>query len=130
MSETAIKKEKARKYNLEYKKKNKEELKRKRPKYREKNSFKISQQVRERKFRNRYGITIAEYNLLCASQDFCCAICEEQVIFPKTLNVDHDHASGEIRGLLCGSCNRGIGLLKDKKEIVKRAFIYLEEHEL
>lgn len=117
--------EKSREYNLRYKQENKHEIKEKRQNYAEKNAFKISQQVRERKFKSRYGITKAEYDLLCASQDFSCAICDDQILHPQRLHVDHDHTTGEIRGLLCGKCNRGIGLLRDDPIILEKAIKYL-----
>lgn len=118
---------KVREYNLRYKQEKKHEIKTQRKTYRAKNTFKISEQVRERKFRNRYGITKAEYDLLCASQEFCCAICGEQIIYPKRLNVDHDHKTGEVRGLLCGNCNRALGLFNDDPNNLKNAINYLKQ---
>jgi hypothetical protein len=43
--------------------------------------------------------------------------------------VDHNHETGQIRGVLCHQCNRGIGAFKDNIERMKRALNYLEEHE-
>lgn len=56
-----------------------------------------------------YGITLQEYNDLLQSQDGKCGICSK---FPsnKRLAVDHNHITGEVRGLLCDNCNRGIGM--------------------
>lgn len=119
--------EKFRKYNLDYKQKNSEEIKKKRSVYRSKKTYKIAQQTREIKLKTRYKITKAEYDLLCASQDFCCSICGRQVLWPERLNVDHDHKTKEIRGLLCGNCNRALGLLHDDIKSLKRAIIYLKK---
>lgn len=47
----------------------------------------------------------------------------------KRLAVDHDHKTGKVRGLLCGNCNTGIGLLKDDWKILTLAIIYLQENE-
>ncbi len=59
-------------------------------------------------------------------QDHKCLICEVSVEeFPQILAVDHDHATGEVRGLLCNKCNRGIGLLGDSTQNLKRAIEYL-----
>jgi hypothetical protein len=59
--------------------------------------------------RLRFGITLEQYNSLLAKQRGCCAICERDASeFNTRLAVDHDHASGEIRGLLCNYCNRRI----------------------
>lgn len=65
----------------------------------------------------RYGLTIEDYNVLVEKQNGLCAICglpEKTIRGGKLLPIaiDHNHRSGEIRGLLCQSCNRAIGLLK------------------
>ncbi len=69
----------------------------------------------------RHGITGDEYALLAEAQEFCCAICAQ----PEELCVDHDHKTGEIRGLLCKKCNSGIGLLGDDPARVATALTYL-----
>lgn len=43
----------------------------------------------------------------------------------RSLDVDHDHATGEVRGLLCNRCNQAIGLLQDDPLIVRSALVYL-----
>lgn len=74
-----------------------------------------------------YGITAAKYNAMLEVQGGCCAICgktpEEN---ERKLSVDHDHATGEVRGLLCSNCNRGIGLLQDSPELCELAVLYLK----
>lgn len=52
-----------------------------------------------------------------------CIICGDNC----RLDVDHDHATGKIRGLLCSRCNRGIGFFKDNPEILLKARDYLEK---
>lgn len=71
-----------------------------------------------------YGITVEKYNEMLAQQNGCCAICSKE--HPK-LVVDHSHATGNVRGLLCRSCNTGIGCLKESREIFSSALAYLEE---
>lgn len=73
----------------------------------------------------KYGITLEEYEEQVTLRENYCDICCEKV---KTLHVDHNHNTGKIRGYLCGSCNRGIGLLKDKSAICRSAAGYLEKH--
>lgn len=52
-----------------------------------------------------------------------CEICQSQA----ELEVDHDHVTGRYRGLLCGRCNRALGLLGDSPELLARAALYLLE---
>lgn len=77
-----------------------------------------------------YGITLDEYNRMLIDQGGCCAICGAREGRSKAggvrLHVDHDHATGKARGLLCGTCNRGIGQLGDDPARVRAAVRYLE----
>jgi hypothetical protein len=52
-----------------------------------------------------------------------CEICARQ--FEKTPHLDHDHATGEFRGWLCGSCNGGLGLFRDSIDTLQHAIAYL-----
>lgn len=73
----------------------------------------------------RYGITPNEYDELLESQNGVCAICLQECKSGRRLAVDHDHKTGAVRGLLCGSCNRAIGNLQDDPEVLQRALDYL-----
>lgn len=73
--------------------------------------------------RNKYGIVEAEVAGLLESQDSRCAICT--VSIEADAHVDHDHESREVRGLLCGSCNRGLGMFRDSPEALEKAAAYL-----
>jgi len=70
-----------------------------------------------------YGISIEQYNQLFVDQNGVCAICGGTDI--KKLSVDHNHITGQIRGLLCQACNAGIGFLKDDINILVSAVEYL-----
>ena len=74
--------------------------------------------------KNFNGFTIEQYNKLLEKQDFCCGICKES----RPLHVDHSHVTGKIRGLLCGSCNRAIGLLQESTKILVEAVEYLNHN--
>lgn len=72
----------------------------------------------------RYGITPEEYDSLLAEQEGRCRICEAE---RALLHVDHDHETNEVRGLLCGNCNRGLGIFSDDPARLRAAARYLEE---
>lgn len=75
----------------------------------------------------RYGITAADYDSILAAQGGRCACCGAAANRSgKRLFVDHDHATGSVRGVICLNCNRGIGSLGDTIEGVRRALNYLE----
>jgi len=80
----------------------------------------------ELRLKNIYGIDLSEYNRIFAIQNYACAICINK---PKTrrLAVDHDHKTGQIRGLLCQRCNHGLlGSAHDSIPLLERAISYLE----
>lgn len=78
---------------------------------------------RNKKLKKRYSITVDEYDALHAAQQGICAICKSET---DKLVVDHDHNTGKVRGLLCNTCNLGIGGLKDSPTILLSAIDYLE----
>lgn len=71
---------------------------------------------------NRYGITLGQWASMVSYADNCCEICGKR---SDSLCVDHDHITGEVRGVLCRSCNKAIGQLGDTAESVQRAADYL-----
>ena len=78
----------------------------------------------------RFKITLKDYDNLLKEQNYCCALCKRhQSEFIRELNVDHDHTTGAIRGLLCNSCNTGLGKLGDNIEGLQRAIEYLKKAE-
>lgn len=57
-----------------------------------------------------YGISIFDYNKMLKDQNGVCKICnKEEVLYNRTLAVDHCHTTGKIRGLLCMDCNKHLG---------------------
>lgn len=76
-----------------------------------------------------YGITPEDYDKLYRQQNGCCALCgRHQSDLTKTLCIDHDHKTGIVRGLLCLSCNRGVGYLQDDAELCLKAYNYLRKN--
>lgn len=73
-----------------------------------------------------YGITLAQFESMLASQRYRCAICLTLLHGRRAAHVDHDHKTGRVRGILCTHCNRGIGCLRDDPAALRRAARYLE----
>lgn len=74
-----------------------------------------------------YGITGEQYDELYEMQGRKCAICVTSTGASKRLAVDHNHETGEVRGLVCGRCNHNLlGAAHDTTDILKRAIAYLE----
>ena len=86
--------------------------------------------VRANARRRHYAISEHDFNQLFSEQDERCSICCVQFDYSiRHLSpcVDHDHATGAVRGLLCGNCNTGLGMLGDSEENLMRAALYLEQ---
>jgi hypothetical protein len=86
---------------------------------------------RRQTLRQKYDVSLEEYANLLASQNGVCAICQEpekaknRAGSIRLLAVDHCHASGKIRGLLCFECNRGLGAFRDNPKLLSDAIDYL-----
>ena len=81
--------------------------------------------ARERSLKAMYGINTDFYNRLYTEQNGKCAICSKNQV--AKLSVDHNHVNGSVRGLLCVSCNVGLGMFKDNQEIMAKAIDYLKK---
>lgn len=77
--------------------------------------------------RQKYGLTLAQYEAMRDEQGGLCAICRRPPDV-KGLAVDHDHATGSVRALLCGNCNTALGKFGDSPELMRAAIAYLDEH--
>lgn len=77
--------------------------------------------ARERYIQKRYGISEAEYDALM--EDAICAICSA-----PAENLDHCHASGNVRAPLCGPCNRMLGQARDDPSRLRDGAAYLEQY--
>mgnify|MGYP001575496867 CR=1 FL=1 len=74
----------------------------------------------------KYGITLEQRDAMLADQGGCCAICKTtEPGRGKAWNVDHCHATGQVRGLLCVRCNFVGGHAKDKVDVLVNAAVYL-----
>jgi len=97
--------------------------------WRKNNPDKIKRMRRKTSLKNKYNITIDNYNSMFITQEGRCNICNiHQSKLNKILCVDHCHKTGKVRGLLCEGCNFAIGIFKDDINILSNAIEYLKEH--
>jgi hypothetical protein len=76
--------------------------------------------------KRKYEMTLEDYERMFETQGGVCAICSEARPEERTLHVDHDHATGVIRGLLCFRCNNALGDFREEYELFQRAADYLD----
>jgi hypothetical protein len=93
------------------------------PRYRA-NARKTAREWRLKKY---YGISSKDYEILLENQEYKCYICGHPHKEKDKLVVDHNHLTGNVRGLLCHNCNRGLGVFKDDKTLLEKAIKYLEK---
>ena len=88
---------------------------------------------RKRNNLRRYGITLEQYDDMMLKQDGVCAICKQRETMKNkhgitvNLSVDHDHETGQVRGLLCRNCNVGLGNFSDDIRVMRVAISYLSK---
>lgn len=91
--------------------------------------------ARKSRLKRKFGMTLADYDGMLEKQKGVCAICgkketkHDRYGSIKNLQVDHDHISGKVRGLLCFMCNAGVGLFDDNAENLQAAIYYLNPME-
>jgi hypothetical protein len=78
--------------------------------------------------RRKFGMTVEEYERRAADQDGRCYLCGTPPAEGQSLDVDHDHRTGEVAKLLCRNCNQGLGkFFEDPGLMVAAAFYVLEQ---
>ena len=88
---------------------------------------------RRRNVRVTYGLSLETLELMQQMQGNKCAICRGELERPGVkkrgdMHIDHDHQTGDVRGLLCGQCNVGLGSFKDDPETLTAAARYIRRH--
>lgn len=96
--------------------------------WQQRNPFASARHKRNHHLLRKFGITLNEANALLVEQGERCAICGDrlQPEKPPFPHVDHDHKTGKVRGILCFSCNAGLGAFKDSPVRLRLAIAYLE----
>lgn len=95
--------------------------------YQKRSSAKRKNARQDYHIKKRYGLSRADYSAMLEAQGGLCAAngCSE-TLFGGKLCVDHDHATGKVRGLLCHGCNLALGKVHDSVEKLKGLISYLE----
>lgn len=89
-------------------------------------SVRALQMARARNLTKKYGLTQEEYDMLWFAQDGLCRICSRpETQRSRSLRVDHNHRNRQVRGLLCHTCNSGLGMFKDDVGWLIKAISYL-----
>ncbi len=113
-------------YDKEYYAKNTE----KRKKYSLKYHYAHRDQIKKYKekyfYYKKYNLSLEELSIILTAQNNKCAICKSNFSKRNVPCIDHDHNTGQIRGILCRKCNLGLGLFNDNKELIISAFGYLD----
>lgn len=112
----------------EWRERNPEKYREGQRRYREEHGERRRERDRAGHLSRTYGLTPADYDFLVSVQGGRCAICDKAD--SKGLHVDHDHRTGLVRGLLCGRCNKGIGLVDEDLGRLDAAKSYLARRQL
>ena len=91
------------------------------------NPEKMKEIRRKAKLKKKYGISLKQYDEMVIKHGNKCAVCNK-THERRPLNVDHCHATGKVRGLLCDKCNMALGLLNDSTETIKNLERYLNAY--
>lgn len=83
-------------------------------------------QNRNKTFKYKYGITIEKYEQMLLEQENKCLACERNFSEQIRPDVDHNHLTKKVRGILCHSCNLALGYLKDNEDIIQRLLDYIK----
>src|SRR6266404_271849 len=78
--------------------------------------------------RRDYDISLEQFDAMLELQAGLCAICSQPMQPGKHTHIDHDHATGNVRSLLCGLCNKGLGHFRDDQALCQAAAQYLHAH--
>jgi len=84
---------------------------------------------REKHLMSKYGITLDDYSNMLEKQNSVCSICKLTNKSDRRLSVDHCHTTGNVRGLLCDTCNTALGKFRDNIDLLKEAIKYLKKYE-
>ena len=113
----------------EYTAENKEKVRKYKSNYYYANRQKCIEKDRKNQLKRKYNVTVEWYDEQLKAQNGKCLICgtTEGGGISTVLHVDHNHETGAVRGLLCRSCNTGLGLFKENTKLLKNAIEYVDK---
>lgn len=126
----AAHRDKVKEYQDRYRANNRQTRLESQRKWRDKNQHRLPAMRRSGMLRKLYGLTIDSYNALLLKQGGKCAICETIILPGNKSAIDHDHDTGEVRGILCTQCNTGLGNFKESIALLHWAANYLSGGQL
>jgi RNA polymerase-binding transcription factor DksA len=87
--------------------------------------FRNLAQIKASRLKREYNLSVQDYQRMFKEQAGVCAICGQE-IKESDCHIDHDHKTGRVRGLLCGNCNKGLGMFRDDSSVLLNAIDYLK----
>lgn len=118
-----------RQYHKEWRQNNPDNVRAGKKRWAQNNRVKMRASKRRCILKKKYGITPEQHTLMLIQQNDCCAICNRHKSeFKKSLCVDHDHATGKVRALLCRNCNLLLGYARDNVTTLQDSISYLLKH--
>lgn len=98
--------------------------------YYQKYKEKVNLKNRNNRLKKEYNVTQEWYEKTLEEQEGKCKICKSDNPGKglKHFHIDHNHETGKVRGLLCHSCNTGLGLFKENVDLIQKAIEYVEKH--
>ena len=115
-------------YNQQYYLKNKEKIIAQSKQWAKENTNRRKEIARNSHTKRKYGITLEQETALKIKQDNKCSICNDLLGDGYKTHIDHCHTTGQIRGILCQSCNLLLGAAKDSTKLLKSAQKYLNKY--
>jgi len=86
------------------------------------------EKVKNARWLREFGVSFSFIENLKNKQKNCCAICKMELNTKIKAHIDHNHATGKVRGILCQKCNQGLGLFNDSIDVLKSALKYLQKY--
>lgn len=83
--------------------------------------------TRNKRLKNKYGITINDYEQMLKDQNNSCLICKDEFSDTIKPDVDHHHSTRKVRGILCHTCNLALGYLREDEDIIWNMLEYLKK---